>query len=196
MPPEQLAERLSTWFPYLASVFDEDGGSFLPPLVEISTSDVTTLDILERSPAVIAIGPRSSVHQAVGGAAQDFSLLLGVLSAILLASAAALAAVWVHLEVYRHGNEITIMRLIGATESAIRGPFLIVVVTPGIVAAALSAVGTSFVAGYASRLTSAIGLPPVEIGFSIFAVQSAVAVLLPFFVGALTLSRHAFLEME
>ncbi len=196
LPPEQLAERLSAWFPYLASVFDEDGGAFLPPLVEIQTQDVTSLDILESSPAVIAIGPRSSVHQAIGGAAEDFALLLGLLSGILLASAAALAAVWVHLEVYRHSDEITIMRLIGATEAAIRGPFFIALVAPGVVAAVLSGAGSTFVAKYASDLTQAIGLPPVEVDITILAVQCAIAVLLPLFVGALTLSRHAYLEME
>ena len=37
--PEELAERLSTWFPYLEEVLEREGPEMLPPMVEIRTRD-------------------------------------------------------------------------------------------------------------------------------------------------------------
>ena len=196
VPPEQLADRLTQWFPYLVDVFEQDGGSFLPPLVEIETSDLISIDSLKSSPSVLAIGPRSSVNQVVGGAARRSAVLLAVLSAVLLASAAALAAVWVHLGVYRHGDEITIMRLIGATEMAIRGPFLLSVAVPGALSGVFSCIGTAVFAGFSVRLTEAFGLPPVAAGWQIFAFQCVIGFLLPLLTGMFTLSRHAYLATD
>ncbi len=196
VPPQQVADRLGRWFPYLKRLFESDAGTFLPPLVEVATNQPESLDLLEGSPAVVAIGPRSSVHRAVGAIARDAGWLLAGLSAILLASAAGLAAIWVHLEVYRHADEITIMRLIGATEPAIRGPFLMAVAVPGAAAAVVSIAATSVVLGLASRWTVAVGLPPVALPLWVPLLQATLGSLLPVVAGLITMSRHAYLELE
>jgi cell division transport system permease protein len=196
VPPEQLAKRLGRWFPYLEDLLEDQNGGFLPPLVEIATTDIASIDRLQTSPAVIAIGPRTSLRRVVGRSARKLGWVLGLLSVVLLGSAAALAAIWVHLEIYRHGDEITIMRLIGATEWAIRGPFLVAVVVPGLCASVLSALGTVSVTRVLSGLVVTIGLPELELAPWILTLQAITGFFLPLGAGLITLARHAYLELE
>ncbi len=196
VPPERLADRLSHWFPYLKDLLDEGGPSMLPPLVEITTEDPDGVSVLERSPAVIAVGPRSSIGRILSRIARGLGWVLGCLSAVLLLSAALLAAVWVHLELYRHADEITIMRLVGAAESAVRGPFLVATMVPGLLAGGLAVVGTVVVAAQLSRLTAALGLPYVAVEPAVSVLQVAMGVLLPLGASMITLGRHAAMAFE
>jgi cell division protein FtsX len=196
VPPERLSERLTHWFPYLKDLLEEAGPSMLPLLVEITTEDVASLSVLERSPAVIAVGPRSSVNRLLGRLARGMGFLLGGLSGVLLLSAALLAAVWVHLELYRHADEITIMRLVGAAESAIRGPFVVAILVPGLIAGGLAVAGTLMAAAQLSRLTAVLGLPVVHVDLAVLGLQMAVSFLLPFFAAMITLARHAAMDFD
>lgn len=194
--PEQLARRLSHWFPYLEDVLEQDGGSMLPPLVEITTSDPETVSVLERSPAVIAVGPRTPLRSVLATVSQGLGLALGAAAAVLLMSAALLAAVWVHLELYRHADEITIMRLVGATEPAVRGPFLVATAAPGLVAGVLAVLGTTTAVDGLSRLAETLSLPPLAASPGLLAVQGAVGLVLPLAAAWLTLVRHAAAEQS
>lgn len=193
---EQLAARLGSWFPYLEDLLAGDRGTFVPPLVEITTTDVSSVEVLESNPSVVAIGPRSSVHRLIGGVARETGWILGILTAVLLITAAALAAIWVHLEIYRHADEMTILRLIGATEGAIRGPFLFAVGMPGVVATLLSIAGTVFVVRLSASLTTALGLPPVVLEWWVLGGQVVLGCVLPVAAGGLTLARHAYSDFE
>lgn len=192
--PEQLAARLSHWFPYLSDILEQDGGAMLPPLVEITTDDPESVAGLERSPTVIAVGPRTPLRSLLDRVARGLGLALAGTSVVLLISAALLAAVWVHLELYRHADEITIMRLVGATEPAIRGPFLVAAAAPGLVAGMLAVVVTSAVVDGLSRLAGVLGLPPLTISAGLLGAQSAVGLLLPLAAAWITLVRHAAAE--
>ena len=193
---EELAERLIHWFPYLKDLLEDDGVGMLPPLVEITTADPESVSVLAKSPAVIAVGPRVPVRRILGAAAGGLALALAGASAVLLLSAALLAAVWVHLELYRHADEITVMRLVGATEAALQGPFLVATAAPGVVAGAMAVVGTLVVADWLSRLTAALALPAVTVSPLVLVVQAAVGILLPLGAAAITLARHAVVELE
>ncbi|HPA79862.1 MAG TPA: hypothetical protein PLS95_03545 [Thermoanaerobaculales bacterium] len=194
--PEQLARRLGHWFPYLKDLLERDGGAMLPPLVEITTSDPESVAVLERSPAVIAVGPRTPLRSLLGRVSRGLGLALGAASAVLLISAALLAAVWVHLELYRHADEITIMRLVGATESAIRGPFLVATVAPGLVAGGLALLGTTAVLDGLSRLAEVVGLPALTVSPAVLAAQAGAGLVLPLGAAAVTLMRHAAVGEE
>jgi cell division transport system permease protein len=185
-----LAERLQRWFPYLDEVIDS-GDATLPPLVEIVTGSPESVGVLEGRSEVLAVGPRSSIQQTLGQVARRLALIVGVISGVLLAASLLLAAVWVHLELYRHRDEITIMRLVGATEGTIRGPFLVAVAIPGVTAGVLSAMGSAATVSGLSRLTLALGLSPIEISSSILGLQVASGALLPFLAAAITLARHS-----
>jgi len=100
-----LAERLQRWFPYLEDLMDS-GDATLPPLVEILTDNPDSVAELEDRAEVLAIGPRSSIQQTLGQVARRLALIVGVVSFVLLAGAVLLAAVWVHLELYRHADEV------------------------------------------------------------------------------------------
>jgi cell division protein FtsX len=165
-------------------------------LVEITTSDLESVSVLDRSPAVIAVGPRSSVNRMLGRLARGTGLLLGGLSGVLLLSAALLAAVWVHLELYRHADEITIMRLVGAAESAVRGPFIFAIMVPGLVAGWFAVAATVVAATQLSKLTDALGLPQVQVDPAVLAAQIVVGLVLPFCAAMITLARHAAMDFD
>ncbi|MFV2071028.1 MAG: cell division protein FtsX [Thermoanaerobaculales bacterium] len=192
--PEDLVQRLERWFPYLGDIV-VDGDASLPPLVEISTADPAAVEVLEGRPEVLAVGPRSSLQQLLGRVARRLGAALVGVSVILLAAGVLLAAIWVHLELFRHSDELTIMRLVGATESTIRGPFLVAVAMPGVLAGALSVLGSLGSAVGLSKLTTTMGLPAVVISLDILMIQAAAAVLLPLTVAVLTLARHATDEL-
>ena len=193
--PEDLVERLERWFPYLGEIV-VDGDASLPPLVEISTAEPATVEVLEGDSEVLAVGPRSSLQQLLGRVARRLGAALIGVSVFLLAAGVLLAAIWVHLELFRHSDEITIMRLVGATEPTIRGPFLVAVAIPGVLAGALSVLGSLVSAVGLSKLTTTMGLPAVVVSIEILTIQAAAAVLLPVTVAVLTLARHATDELN
>jgi cell division transport system permease protein len=184
-----LAERLQRWFPYLEDLIDS-GDATLPPLVEILTDNPDSVTELEDRAEVLAIGPRSSIQQTLGRVARGLALIVGVVSSVLLLVAVLLAAVWVHLELYRHADEVIIMRLVGATEGTIRGPFLVAVAIPGVVAGILSVVGSVVTVSGLSKLASALGLSAVSVPPSILVLQLAAGVFLPLLAAVATLTRH------
>lgn len=186
----ELAERLQRWFPYLEDLMDS-GDATLPPLVEILTDNPDSVAELEVRAEVLAIGPRSSIQQTLGQVARRLALIVGAVSFVLLAGAILLAAVWVHLELYRHADEVIIMRLVGATESTIRGPFLVAVTIPGIVAGFLSVVGSLTTVSGLSKLASALGLSAMSIPPSVLVLQIAAGIFLPLLAAVITLARHA-----
>jgi cell division transport system permease protein len=185
-----LAERLQRWFPYLEDLMDS-GDATLPPLVEILTDNPDSVTVLEGRSEVLAIGPRSSIQQTLGQVADRLALIAGLVSGVLLAGALLLAAVWVHLELYRHADEVIIMRLVGATEGTIRGPFLVAVAIPGMAAGVLAAIGSAATVSGLSRLTSSLGLSPISMPPYIVVLQVASGVLLPFLAAVITLARHS-----
>lgn len=194
--PEQLAQRLIHWFPYLKDLLERDGGAMLPPLVEITTADPESVAVLERSPAVIAVGPRTPLTSLLGRVSRGLGIALAAASVVLLMSAVLLATVWVHLELYRHADEITIMRLVGATESTIRGPFLVATAAPGLVAGALAALGTSAVVEALSGMAEVLGLPGLTVSPGLLAAQAGAGVVLPLAAAVITLMRHAAVDDE
>lgn len=185
-----VAERLQRWFPYLEDLM-QSGDATLPPLVEISTNDPESVNLLEGRSEVLAIGPRSSIQQTLGQVARRLALIVSVVSSVLLAGALLLAAVWVHLELYRHADEVIIMRLVGATEGTIRGPFLVAVAIPGIAAGVLAAAGSAVTVSGLSRLATALGMSPMEVPPSVVVLQVASGILLPFLAAVITLARHS-----
>jgi len=196
VPQAELASRLTHWFPYLGDLLEGDGASMLPPLVEITADDPESVAALSRSPAVVAVGPTVPVRRVLGAAAAGLGLVLAAASAVLLLSAALLAAVWVHLELYRHSDEITVMRLVGATEAALQGPFLVATAAPGVVAGLLAILGTLAVTAALSKFAGALGLPPVKVSSVMLALQGVASCALPLAAAAITLARHAVVELE
>jgi len=186
----ELAERLQRWFPYLEDLMDS-GDATLPPLIEIFTDNPDSVTELEDRPEVLAVGPRSSIQQTLGRVARRLALIVGVLSFVLFAVAGLLAAVWVHLELYRHADEVIIMRLVGATEGTIRGPFLVAVAIPGVVAGALSVVGSLVTVSGLSKLASTLGMAAMSIPLGILVLQLAIGVFLPLLAAVVTLARHS-----
>jgi cell division transport system permease protein len=165
-------------------------------MIEIVTADPESVAVLEGQNNVLAVGPRSSIQQALGRVSRHLAWAMGLLSTVLLASAVLLAAVWVHLELFRHADEITIMRLVGATERTIRGPFLVAVAIPGAVAAVLSVVGTITATAWLSRLTSDLGLAPITVPQMVLVMQAAAGLVLPVVAAVITLARHATDELD
>lgn len=196
VPADELGRRMAAWFPYLAELFRHEGSVLLPPLVEIETDTPEAVAALLASPRVIAVGPRSSLLEVLGRSARRLALLLGGCAVALLAAAGLLAAVWVHLELFRHADEITIMRLVGATEGTVRGPFVVAVSAPGLFGGFLAAIGMTAACRTLSRLAVGLGLPPVMAPWWLVALCLCCGVALPLLAAILTLGRHAHLALE
>jgi cell division transport system permease protein len=188
--PEELANRLATWFPYLEEIMQREGPEMLAPMVEIRTVDPESVLELKDHDEVLAVGPTSSVNQVVGRVAQRFAVVLISIAAALVAGAVLLAAVWVHLEILRHGEEIAIMRLMGATEATVRGPFLVAVAAPALLAAVVSVVFTVVAVGWMGQLAAPLGLAATGVPVAILAAQIFGAVGLPMAAALITLERH------
>jgi cell division transport system permease protein len=193
--PEELVERLGQWFPYLEDLVGT-GDASMPPLIEIATSDRASLVALDDEAEVLAVGPQSSVQQLIGEVAGRLSWVVVSLSAILLSAAVLLAVVWVHLELYRHSDELTIMRLVGATEGTIRGPFVVAVGFTGLVAGVVAVFGSLVTTQGLSRMVTVLGLPEVVVTPAMVAMQLTAAVFLPVAAAVFTLSRHAAEEFD
>jgi len=189
--PEELAKRLATWFPYLEGVLEREGPEMLPPMVEITTRSPQGVLELKNHVAVLAVGPTSSVNQVVGKVARRLALVLISVAAALIAGAVLLAAVWVHLELHLNAEEIAIMRLMGATEATVRGPFLVAVAVPALLAAVASVILTVVVVGWMAQLAAPLGLTVAGPSFVVLAVQVVGAVSLPVAAAIVTLERHA-----
>lgn len=189
--PDELAERLATWFPYLEEILDREGPEMLPTMVEIRTRDPQGVLAVKEDLAVLAVGPTSSVNRVVGRVARQFALMLISVVVALIAGAVLLAAVWVHLELHRHAEEIAIMRLMGATEATVRGPFLVAVAAPALLAAAASVVCTVLAVGFMARLAAPLGLTTAGVSPLILFVQVVGAVGLPMAAAYITLERYA-----
>jgi cell division transport system permease protein len=193
--PEELVRRLRRWFPYLEDLVGT-GDASMPPLIEVATADLESLRVLEGQPEVLAVGPQSSIQQLLGQVARRLSLAVAILSAVLLAAAVLLAVVWVHLELYRHSDELTIMRLVGATEGTIRGPFVVAVGVSGLVAGVVAVFGSLAAADGLTRMVTVLGLPEVVVTPGMMAMQLIAAIMLPVAAAAFTLSRHAAEEFD
>ena len=192
---DDLTQRLQRWFPYLDELI-ADGDASLPPLIEIATEKPGAVAVLADRREVLAVGPHSSIQQSLGRVADRLAWAMGLLSGILLAGAVLLAAVWVHVELYRHADEITIMRLVGATEGSIRGPFVVAVTIPGLAAGLLSIVGTRMATAGLSQLSTTLGLAAVSTPEGVIALQMASGLLLPLGAAVFTLIRHAALGVD
>lgn len=192
--PGELAGRMASWFPYLEEVLERGGPEMLPAMVEIRTRDPQSVLVLKDDDAVLAVGPTSSVNRVVGRVARQFALMLISVAVALIAAAVLLAAVWVHLELHRHSEEIAIMRLMGATESTVKGPFLVAATAPAVIAAVVSVVFSVISVGWIVRLAEPLGLQVSGVPMVILMAQIAVAVVLPLATALLTLERYAKAE--
>ncbi|RLE28054.1 MAG: hypothetical protein DRJ65_00945 [Acidobacteria bacterium] len=188
---ETLEERLKLWFPYLEDLLAGENPVELPTLVEVEAGDPEEVSALAKGPAVIAVGPTSSVDRILGLMARRAGWILSGISVVLLASAFLLAGTWIHLEVYRHADEITIMRLVGATEGAIRSPFLIAALIPGICAGLAASVGAWYLVALVGTLVEAMGLTPPVCPPWLPAAEIAVGMILPAAAAVVTMARHA-----
>ncbi len=191
VPPDELAASLGERFPYLRKLLAEEGQALLPPLLEVTAPDPAAVRTLEASPAVLAVGPVATIHRTLASIARRIEAGLTAITVALVAIAFLLASIWVHLELYRHADEIAIMRLVGATEPAIRGPYLVSAAIPGLAAGLLAAAATRAGAGWLSRLTTTVGLPAIEAPGTLLAGLVAFGLLVPLGAAAFTLARHA-----
>jgi cell division protein FtsX len=189
--PDELRQRLTTWFPYLGDLFRNEEPVVLPVLVEVSAPEPELVRDLLRGPAVIAVGPTSSVNRLLGAAARFAVAVTIGLSLVLLFSALVLTTTWVHLEIYRHAEEISVMRLVGATEATIRSPFLLLMGMVGGVAGGLSSTASWILVRWMDAGLTGIGLPGIQPDPRLLTAQIAVCVTAPLVAAAVTLAIHA-----
>jgi cell division protein FtsX len=188
---DELKRRLSEWFPTLSRLLAEDRDLVLPRMVEIEVPTGRPPVSFRGDPAVLAVGPGSTLSTQLRRAADRASWLTTAVCVGLLGAAVLMVSVSVHLELYRHAEEVAIMRLVGATEATVRSPFLVASVVPGAIAAVLSMGVTTFLTSQMSAIVEFLGLPPIPLTPAVLLAELAVALLLPVSASFVTLRRHA-----
>ena len=86
------------------------------------------------------------------------------------------------------------MRLMGATEATVRGPFVVAVVVPALLAAVISVALTVVAVGWMAQLAAPLGLAASSASFVVLTCQVLGAVGLPMIAAYITLERHASSE--
>ncbi len=196
IPPRTMQQRLSRWFPYLKPLLAQQPNDLLPDMIEIVSPHPQSVKRLATDPLVLAVGPATSFGTVVHRFASKLGWMIGVATIILLFSSALFAGIWVHLEVFRHADEIAIMRLVGATEVSVQGPFLFAIGVTGALAGILAVVLDAAFVRWLSVLLRSIGLPPLGGSATVVALQLLIATLIPLGVASWTLARHGSLEIE
>ena len=93
---------------------------------------------------------------------------------------------------FYHTND----RLVGATEAAVRGPFLVAASAPGLLAGALAPIVTAVAVSFLSGVATSLGLEQLPFPWWLACGQALCGVILPLAVAAATLARHARAELR
>lgn len=185
-------ERFTAVFPDLAPLLAGWDEAPLPPSLEISYDPATPaatvrgwLDGLVADAGVEMVDDDRQWLEQLGGLIGVVRGVGLVVSAILLAAATFTIASVVRLTAYLYREEIAVMRLVGATELFIRGPFLAAGLIQGMLGGGLALGGL----GAAFRATGAWSLPtllgPTLFGSFLSTPQLAALVALGSLAGVL-----------
>jgi cell division transport system permease protein len=147
--PAAARRRFRDTFPTLADVIDSGEGEPLPASLEVALRREQAeaggldawLDTWRRRPEVAMVDDDREWLGQVETAVAVVRAVGLVLGGILLGAAIFTIASIIRLTAYLHHEEITIMRLVGATEFFIRGPFYVEGLIQGFLGGALASAG-------------------------------------------------------
>ncbi|HXO40220.1 MAG TPA: permease-like cell division protein FtsX [Thermoanaerobaculia bacterium] len=147
--PATARRRFRDTFPTLADVIDSGEGEPLPASLEVALRREQAeaggldawLDAWRRRPEVAMVDDDREWLAQVETAVAVVRAVGLVLGGILLGAAIFTIASIIRLTAYLHHEEITIMRLVGATEFFIRGPFYVEGLIQGLLGGALASAG-------------------------------------------------------
>ncbi len=147
--PAAARRRFRDTFPALADVIDSGEGEPLPASLEVALRREQAeaggldawLDAWRRRPEVAMVDDDREWLGQVETAVAVVRAVGLVLGGILLGAAIFTIASIIRLTAYLHHEEITIMRLVGATEFFIRGPFYVEGLIQGLLGGALASAG-------------------------------------------------------
>ncbi len=160
----QARERFVQIFPGLGELLERDADA-LPPSVEIgirpdaapSEGYESWLQTLRETPLVSTVDDDQEWIGQLGAAVAVVRGLGLALGAILLAAAVFTIGSVIRLTAYLYEEEITIMRLVGATEFYIRGPFYAEGLLQGLIGGGVAAGGLWLAfRAVATRLTGSL----------------------------------------
>jgi cell division transport system permease protein len=152
--PAAARRRFRDTFPTLADVIDSSEGEPLPASLEVALRREQAeaggldawLDAWRHRPEVAMVDDDRQWLGQVETAVAVVRAVGLVLGGILLGAAIFTIASIIRLTAYLHHEEIAIMRLVGATEFFIRGPFYVEGLIQGLLGGALASAG--LYAGY------------------------------------------------
>jgi cell division transport system permease protein len=143
------ARRFEETFPRLAELARVSEGDLFPPSLEAQVDPVKIdraqfdqwVDGLRSHPAALMVDADQEWLDQLAAAVRLVRAAGIVLGALLVGAAALTTASLLRLIAHAHREEIAIMRLVGATEFYIRGPFYFEGLIQGVAGAAVAAAG-------------------------------------------------------
>ncbi len=156
---EEAGQRFRRWFPTLAGLLTDIEGQPLPASIEIgiergraAEGELEAWLAALRQAAGVALVDDDRAWLAQLEAASDLARgAAAVLGAVLLAAAVLTTAAVIRLAAFLHQDEIATLRLVGATEFYIRGPFYAEGLLQGLAGALVAVGGLWGVEGWFSR---------------------------------------------
>ncbi len=151
VPATAVRQRLAEWFPELAPLVGGLSASSFPALLQVTVPTETEAQLvawLGNRPEVVVAHSSRLWQRRLGDVAARVALVGWIAGAVLLGGCLVVVLLVIRLLVLSHADEIGIMRLIGAHEGAIRGPYLACGLTFGLAGGLLGAgvLGTLVVA--------------------------------------------------
>jgi len=183
--PAEAAERFRASFPSLGDLLESDGASPLPASVEVllaPEADAAAVSAwAEGQRGAPGVDMVDDDRDWLGQLEALTTLVRGaglVLGAVLLAAAIFTIASVIRLTAYLYHEEIAVMRLVGATEFFIRGPFYVEGMLQGLLGGVLAVLG--LYAGSQAMMTqdAATGLLSRALAPGFFSPREAVALVL------------------
>lgn len=183
--PEEAAERFRESFPSLSGLLESDGASPLPASVEVllaPDADAAAVSAwAEAQRGAPGVDMVDDDRDWLGRLEALTALVRGaglVLGAVLLAAAVFTIASVIRLTAYLYHEEIAVMRLVGATEFFIRGPFYVEGMLQGLLGGVLAVAGLYGGTRALVSQDAATGLLSQALAPGFFSLREAVALVL------------------
>lgn len=183
--PEEAAERFRASFPSLGELLESDGASPLPASVEVLLAPGADAEAVsawaEAQRGAPGVDMVDDDRDWLGRLEALTTLVRGagvVLGAVLMAAAVFTIASVIRLTAYLYHEEIAVMRLVGATEFFIRGPFYVEGMLQGLLGGVLAVAGLYAGTRALVAQDAATGLLSQALAPGFFSPREAVALVL------------------
>jgi cell division transport system permease protein len=181
----------------------EENPQIVPSSLRVRPLDLEEYSTIEQrltnSPGVVEVRSAGPAVDQIVAIRDGLGVFFWVLGLMLAIAAVALIANTIHMAIYARREELEIMKLVGASNTYVRTPFLLEGIVEGLVGALLAVLAVFGL--YRLALNSLVDLPnfiDIEVGFDYLRTQGVVILLFGLAVGligsSISLAVHRYIR--